>query len=85
MMCVEVRPMLDAYFDSELDLASSLNVEKHLSECAPCAETIRNLERLREESTPAVFNHALDDHIHEIGNSHRRCRHISGRPQRDRR
>ena len=41
MICVEARPLLDAYFDSELDLASSLIVEKHLSECAPCAETIR--------------------------------------------
>lgn len=73
MMCVEVQPMLDAYFDSELDLASSLRVEKHLSECAPCTETIRKLERLREELTPAVFNQFQDGDLHRLSTSVRKA------------
>ena len=72
-MCVEVRPMLDAYFDSELDLASSLKVEKHLTECTPCAETIRNLERLREELTPAVFNQFQDGDLQRLRTSVRKA------------
>ena len=73
MICVEARPLLDAYFDSELDLASSLIVEKHLSECAPCAETIRNLELLREELTPAVFNQFHDGGLQRLGASVRKA------------
>ena len=61
MTCEEARPLLDAYFDSELDLVASLNMERHLSECAACSNDLRNLERLREELTPAVFNRIEPD------------------------
>ena len=56
MACAETRPLLDAYFDSELDLPTALNVERHVAECASCAGILRNLNRLRDELTPEVFN-----------------------------
>ena len=73
MICAEVRPLLDAYFDSELDLASSLKVEQHLSECAVCAGTISNLERLREELTPAVFNRSQEGDLDRLRASIRKA------------
>ncbi len=56
MTCAETKPLLDAYFDAELDLASSLTVERHLAECPACSSTMRDLELLRGELTPDVFN-----------------------------
>jgi anti-sigma factor RsiW len=37
MKCDEVRRSLEAYFDSELDAKTSLEVEHHLGSCAECA------------------------------------------------
>ena len=37
MSCQESKEMLHAYLDGELDLARSLEIEKHLRECAACA------------------------------------------------
>lgn len=36
MNCSEIRPLIDAYLDRELDLMTSLRVEEHLSTCADC-------------------------------------------------
>ena len=41
MRCEEVRALLDAFVDAELDLRASMDVEAHLSECAACAEEVR--------------------------------------------
>lgn len=56
MNCTEARPLLDAYFDSELDLTAALQVEQHVAECSACSGVLTNLERLREELTPEVFD-----------------------------
>lgn len=56
MNCSEARLLLDAYFDSELDLTASLNVERHLAECSSCSTDLVHLERLRDELGPAIFN-----------------------------
>jgi anti-sigma factor RsiW len=47
MNCHEIHPLLHAYVDSELDLMPSLEVDRHLKNCATCAAMKRSLESLR--------------------------------------
>ena len=47
MNCQEIHPLLHAYVDSELDLMPSLEVDRHLQQCAACAAMKRSLESLR--------------------------------------
>lgn len=56
MNCEEARPLLDAYFDSELDFTASLRVEQHLAQCPECAGVLRNLGHLRAKLKPEVWN-----------------------------
>ena len=72
MSCAEARPLLDAYFDSELDLTASLNVERHAAGCASCAQVLRNLESLRAELTPEVFNRVQDVDLERMRRSVRK-------------
>jgi len=46
--CDDVRNLLDAYADDELDLATSLEVEQHLDDCAGCAERLQNRRALKQ-------------------------------------
>jgi anti-sigma factor RsiW len=48
MDCDRVRALLDAYVDDELDLATSLEVERHIDECAGCAERLQNRRTLKQ-------------------------------------
>jgi anti-sigma factor RsiW len=47
MNCEEMLSWLDAYVDEELDLARSVDVERHLAECADCAAQTQSLRKLR--------------------------------------
>lgn len=47
MNCTEIRPLVHAYVDNELDLVRSLEVERHLEECAGCAAARNSLLALR--------------------------------------
>ena len=47
MNCHEIHPLLHAYVDSELDLMPSLEVDRHLKNCAACTAMKRSLESLR--------------------------------------
>ena len=47
MTCQELQTMRDAYLDGELDLARSLEIEKHLRECASCARSHEELRSLQ--------------------------------------
>ncbi len=60
MTCDEARPLLDAYFDSELDLTASLAVERHTAECVACAQTLSDLQELRAKLSAEAWN-AFDD------------------------
>ncbi len=44
----EVRNLLDAYLDAELDLVTSVAVERHLAECADCTRILQNRRALRD-------------------------------------
>jgi anti-sigma factor RsiW len=43
MNCDEVRRMLDAYLDGELDLTRQLDVETHLPGCATCRDAAEDI------------------------------------------
>jgi len=60
MNCQEAQPLLDAWFDGELDLASSLAMERHLETCAECSGRHRALAALREEIAVADLDFATE-------------------------
>lgn len=72
MNCEEASPLLDAYFDSELDLAASVRVEEHVASCGDCASTLASLQRLRDELTPAVFQLATSEDVAKLDRKLRR-------------
>jgi len=39
--------LIEAYVDGQLDLTSSLRIERHLPDCQACAATLKNLQTLR--------------------------------------
>jgi anti-sigma factor RsiW len=47
MNCEETQKLVDAYVDRELDLAKSLELERHLSECGACSKRPADLLALR--------------------------------------
>lgn len=47
MNCAEIRPLLHADSDGELDVASSLELERHLKSCPACAAERDSLRSLR--------------------------------------
>src|SRR5436305_7506688 len=48
MSCQETEVLIHGYLDNELDLAHSLELERHLAECASCTRGWQEQLRLRE-------------------------------------
>jgi anti-sigma factor RsiW len=46
MSCQEMHELLDGYVDSELDVVTTLQFERHLSECASCHARYQQYEQL---------------------------------------
>jgi anti-sigma factor (TIGR02949 family) len=46
MNCDEVRRMLDAYLDGELDLTRQLDVETHLPGCPTCKDAAEDITKV---------------------------------------
>jgi anti-sigma factor RsiW len=71
MDCETARTFLDAYSTSELDLMSTMEVEKHLAECASCAKELDGLQSLRRRiqdpslryRAPESLQHAMFDRV----------------------
>jgi anti-sigma factor RsiW len=51
--CNEARPLVQAYVDDELDLTGSLDVERHVAECAVCRHEYEGQWALRQALTDA--------------------------------
>jgi anti-sigma factor RsiW len=47
MNCAEVRKLIHAHHDGELDAANTLHVDEHLADCPSCFATLRGLSALR--------------------------------------
>jgi anti-sigma factor RsiW len=59
MKCQEVQNLLHPYSDGELDLVRHLKIEKHLADCAECAEQEKHLRSLRAVlSSPSLYHSA---------------------------
>ena len=56
MACQEQKDRIEAYADGELDLASSLEIERHLARCEACAAALENLQVLRTVLAGASLN-----------------------------
>src|SRR6266545_245473 len=50
MTCAQVRPLLGAHLDNELDVRSSLELEAHLRDCAACRAELVGLRTLQESA-----------------------------------
>src|SRR3954463_14850842 len=55
MTCGDVRPLLAAYQDGELDAARGVQVEEHLRNCERCRLVVENLRTLTQVVQPAYF------------------------------
>ena len=55
MSCEQAWPLLSAYFDRELDVAKSLEIEGHLRECERCTAVVRRYEALRGALSDAAL------------------------------
>jgi anti-sigma factor RsiW len=61
--CAEIRLLLHAHADGELDVAKSIELERHLKTCAACAveiESLRSLKTALQESSSALAYPAPD-------------------------
>jgi len=54
MTCDQVRQLLSAYLDRELDLRTSLTVDEHLRGCEACALQFESLRRLQRSIGPEL-------------------------------
>jgi anti-sigma factor RsiW len=48
MDCDRVRSLLDAYVDGELDLTTSLEIERHIDDCSDCPTLLQNRRVMRQ-------------------------------------
>lgn len=61
MNCADIRPLLHAYADGELDAANTLELERHIKTCAQCAAEQKSLSALKSAlREPALLYRAPD-------------------------
>ncbi|HEU5181006.1 MAG TPA: anti-sigma factor [Candidatus Polarisedimenticolia bacterium] len=57
MACPEKSDLIEAYADGELDLGSSLEIERHLADCKDCAAVLEGHRALRSALGTASLYH----------------------------
>jgi len=56
MTCDEAHPLLHAYLDDELDIATALQIEKHLPDCPKCRKELEAAQAVqRAVAQPAIY------------------------------
>jgi anti-sigma factor RsiW len=65
MTCEQARPLLSAYFDRELDVATSLEIERHAQACERCAAMLQQHDALRAALGAAPLAFAPPDDLEE--------------------
>lgn len=56
MTCEEARALIHGYTDGEIDLARSLEIERHLEQCAACMAAYREIRALRSALRSNLVN-----------------------------
>ena len=69
MSCQETETLIHGYLDNELDLAHSLEVERHLGECETCGRAWQEQLTLRQ----AIRTHGALSHRARIAAPARGC------------
>jgi anti-sigma factor RsiW len=57
MNCPDVRPMLNAWVDGELDSTQRTAIDSHLTACRSCADAQRELENVRDQIRSQMIYH----------------------------
>ena len=65
MACENNRLLLNAYFDGELDIVRSLEMEEHLKSCADCADELRKQRWLRSTLRSGNLYHPAPSSLRE--------------------
>jgi hypothetical protein len=61
MKCEEIRPLLMAYLDGEIEEEEKLEVEKHLSQCESCRKEHKSFVKLKEVADSMRFADLSDE------------------------
>jgi len=81
MSCPKLEHEVAAYLDGELDLASALNFERHLAECAECARELAAQQALRQSIGRAGLRfHPSPDQLRRLRGAARRFASDRARP-----
>jgi anti-sigma factor RsiW len=65
MNCQTAESLLHAYFDDELDLLSSLDIERHLEACATCSARLTRERALRARIAASLPGFPTPPHLRE--------------------
>lgn len=65
MNCEEIATLIHAHTDGELDLAHTLEVDRHLAECTPCARRAEQLGALRAAIGGANLRYAAPPQLRQ--------------------
>jgi len=63
--CHEIQDLLHGYLDDELDVVSSLAIERHLQDCAMCAQTYSTYQALRTALRTSALSFQAPLHLHK--------------------
>src|SRR5712691_5142344 len=63
--CHEIQDLLHGYLDDELDVVSSLAIERHLQDCAMCAQTYNNAQALHSALRTSPLSLQAPLHLHK--------------------
>ena len=76
MNCADLRQLLHAHVDGELDAASSLELQRHLKTCAKCAAEEKSLLSLKAALQEAPLRHQapalLRNHVRQLSGASKR-------------
>jgi len=63
MSCARQQELLQGYLDSELDLAGTLEIERHLQDCPNCSREHRSQAALRAALRNSALNYRAPDRL----------------------
>jgi len=65
MTCDEAHLLLHAYIDDELDIATSLQIEKHLPDCAECTKELEAAQIVRRTVAQSALYYPLPSELRD--------------------